>query len=83
MSENLIHQRLGRNNSGYARQLPGPERGRLKSVLRDKAGKVSNTTVSVLLRQSPLSGSLEEHQLVNKKAMDTEHPGKGSFPTGR
>lgn len=28
MSENLIHQRLGKNNSGYASQLPGQKRGR-------------------------------------------------------
>lgn len=37
--------------------------------------------VNALVFQSLLPGSLEEHQLVRKKARDTEHPGKGSFPS--
>lgn len=83
LSENLIHQRLGKNNSGYASRLLGQEKRKVKSVLRNSSGKVSLRAnhVNALVFQSLLPGSLEEHQLVRKKARDTEHPGKGSFPS--
>lgn len=86
MSENLIHQRLGKNNSGYTSQLSGQKTGKLKktSVLREIwESFITNNYVNAPLFQSLLPGSPEEHQLGSKKAMDIQHPDKGSFPTDR